>query len=496
MAKNTTTLWSYDEQGNIINKTEYPYSKDELDAEDSVKSIDYKYFSDLTSDDEEFADYVNNTGWNKLLIGVDINGNGSFANNERIVYDSIGNPTSYLGANLEWFGRQLQKYTKGSTIVDYTYDADGLRTSKIVDGATTTYQYVGDKLYYLCAKDATGADDYEMYFFYDSYDKLTVLKYFKHKGENPGEYTYYVATNYFGDVVALYSGQGDLRVTYEYDAWGNIIAVRDADEAIITDSDSIAHRNPIRYRSYYYDTETGLYYLQSRYYNPEIGRFLNADGYVTTGQGLLSYNMFVYCLNNPVKLSDPTGKIVGLKVVCSVIVIALVTAIGVGLAIHSGYITPKVSSGIDDLAKETAKTAAVRNTARAGSIVISAVGTGISLYNTNKATKDKLKMIDKMTKDCYNSAYYARKGNSYTPESCDFNAFSDSQYKSICQNNIRIYDQEIALYSMTYPDLGTVDWDNLSDKTKAFMVGKFPDVDPSSYIHIEGYYTKNGAYIP
>ena len=91
---------------------------------------------------------------------------------------------SYLGANLEWFGRQLQKYTKGSTIVDYTYDADGLRTSKTVDGATTTYQYVGDKLYYHCAKDAEGNTSYEMYFFYDSYDKLTVLKYFLHTVED------------------------------------------------------------------------------------------------------------------------------------------------------------------------------------------------------------------------------------------------------------------------------------------------------------------------
>ena len=79
---------------------------------------------------------------------------------------------------------------------------------------------------------------------------------------------------------------------------------------------------------------------------------------------------------------------------------------------------------------------------------------------------------------------------------CDFNAFSDSQYKSICQNNIRIYDQEIDLYNMAYPDLGTLEWDDLSDETKDFMVGKFPDVDPSSYTHMEGYYTKKGAYIP
>ena len=232
----------------------------------------------------------------------------------------------YLGANLEWFGRQLNSYTipddtettdvNESLNVSYTYDADGLRTSKTVVEKTPTdeytynytYQYVGDKLYYLCANDENGNLDYEMYFFYDSYDKLTVLKYFKHTGENPGQYTYYVATNYFGDVVALYSGQGELLVSYEYDAWGNIIAVRDADEAIITDSDSIAHRNPIRYRSYYYDTETGLYYLQSRYYNPEIGRFLNSDNFMSKpGNNILGNNTYSYCNNNPVKFKDTSG---------------------------------------------------------------------------------------------------------------------------------------------------------------------------------------------
>ena len=257
----------------------------------------------------------------------------------------------YLGANLEWFGRQLNSYiieddaettdVNESLNVSYTYDADGLRTSKTVDGATTTYQYVGDRLYYLCAKDGTGADDYEMYFFYDSYDKLTVLKYFLHTLEDEEkvvkEFTYYVATNYFGDVVGLYDGEGNILNSYEYDAWGNVIGVYshshstdDEGKPVIstvenTDLNSIAHRNPIRYRSYYYDLETGLYYLQSRYYNPEIGRFLNADGYVTTGQGLLSYNMFAYCLNNPVMFSDPSGNlpffvclILGIIAVCTV----------------------------------------------------------------------------------------------------------------------------------------------------------------------------------
>ena len=235
--------------------------------------------------------------------------------------------------NLEWFGRQLNSYiipddtettdVNESLNVSYTYDADGLRTSKTVDGATTTYQYVGDKLYYLCAKDAEGNTSYEMYFFYDSYDKLTVLKYFLHTVEDENnvvkEFTYYVATNYFGDVVGLYDGAGKILNSYEYDAWGNVIGVYkhehstdDEGKPVIstvenTDLNSIAHRNPIRYRSYCYDTETGLYYLQSRYYNPEIGRFLNADGLLNGNGDILGYNMFAYCSNNPVMFSDANG---------------------------------------------------------------------------------------------------------------------------------------------------------------------------------------------
>ena len=64
--------------------------------------------------------------------------------------------------------------------------------------------------------------------------------------------------------------------------------------------------NPLRYRGYYYDSETGMYYLQSRYYDPETGRFINVDGLVSTG-GFLGFNMFAYCKNNPVMLSDPSG---------------------------------------------------------------------------------------------------------------------------------------------------------------------------------------------
>ena len=102
-------------------------------------------------------------------------------------------------------------------------------------------------------------------------------------------------------MVKILTSGGATAAWYEYDAWGNVVSVGgNAD---------IANLNPIRYRGYYYDAETGFYYLNSRYYDPEICRFVNADGYASTGQGLLGNNMFAYCLNNPVSNVDSSGSI-------------------------------------------------------------------------------------------------------------------------------------------------------------------------------------------
>ncbi len=96
---------------------------------------------------------------------------------------------------------------------------------------------------------------------------------------------------------------GNVVVSYEYDAWGKVYSVTGSMAG------TLATINPIRYRSYYYDTETGFYYLNSRYYDPETSRFINADGYVSTGQGISGTNMFAYCENNPVSRSDPNGNL-------------------------------------------------------------------------------------------------------------------------------------------------------------------------------------------
>ncbi|MFR6646206.1 MAG: RHS repeat-associated core domain-containing protein [Acutalibacteraceae bacterium] len=88
---------------------------------------------------------------------------------------------------------------------------------------------------------------------------------------------YYFVCNWRGDVIRIYDGAGTVVANYNYDVWGNVISVTDANGAAITDPTHIANVNPLRYRGYYYDSETGFYYVSSRYYDPEIGRWINAD---------------------------------------------------------------------------------------------------------------------------------------------------------------------------------------------------------------------------
>ena len=115
--------------------------------------------------------------------------------------------------------------------------------------------------------------------------------------------TFWFEKNLQGDIVAVYDEDGTKLISYTYDAWGNFTTTYHNG----CTASHIANLNPFRYRGYYYDAETGLYYLQSRYYDPVIGRFINADAYVSTGQGILGNNMFVYCGNNPVNRIDKTG---------------------------------------------------------------------------------------------------------------------------------------------------------------------------------------------
>ena len=114
---------------------------------------------------------------------------------------------------------------------------------------------------------------------------------------------YFYEKNLQGDIVAVYNATGTKLISYTYDAWGRFARTQ------VLSMPTTAIVNPYLYRGYYYDSDLGFYYLQSRYYDPNTCRFINADSYVSTGQGILGYNMFAYCNNNPVMYVDPAGNV-------------------------------------------------------------------------------------------------------------------------------------------------------------------------------------------
>ena len=197
-------------------------------------------------------------------------------------------------------GRQLATLTNGDTSISYGYDSGSVRTTKTVNGVKYTYAYLNGQLLYETRGDAK---------FYYSYDANGILYNVRYTLTDGGtEYSYYYTHNSRGDIVGIYNGAGELKAHYEYDAWGNVISITDNNGNAITNPNHVGNLNPFRYRGYYQDTETGLYYLMSRYYDAVTHRFINADGYFQSGGSILDANTFAYCANNPIYSSDPTGS--------------------------------------------------------------------------------------------------------------------------------------------------------------------------------------------
>ena len=222
--------------------------------------------------------------------------------------------TSYNGASYTWMGRELRKITNGSNTYSYKYNADGIRTSKTVNGTTTELFLNGTQIL------AQKTGDSVMRFFYDSTGKRV--------GFANGTMLFYYLYNVQGDVIAIVrAATGQIVAKYSYDAWGKCTVTNATGYAV-------GDKNPFRYRGYYYDTETGLYYLNSRYYSPEFGRFINADSQLNLKDGIPGYNLFAYCNNNPIMYSDPSGH-------SFILACIIVGAVLGGLA--GGYIAAKSS---------------------------------------------------------------------------------------------------------------------------------------------------------
>jgi len=250
-----------DKRGNILTRKHYDYStSDPLLLLDTVT---YSY----------------NGTWKDKLVSY---------NGASITYDSLGNPLTYGSGTFTWDkGRQLSVVNTGTKSISYKYNAEGLRTRKTEGNVTTEYTWVSGLL--MSMTDGTNT----LQFSYSPEGEALSVKY---NGTD-----YYYIRNLQGDVTGIYNYVGSVVVKYAYDAWGKIISVTGSM------ANTLGKLNPFRYRSYIYDEETGFYYLQSRYYDPEIGRFINADIFVSTGTGLNGFNMFAYCGNNPVMYVDVTG---------------------------------------------------------------------------------------------------------------------------------------------------------------------------------------------
>lgn len=262
-----TWVYTYDDGGNITSKKEYSYTTGTLGTPVSTKNYTY-----------------GDTAWPDKLTAL--NGN-------TLSYDSVGNLTGDGEWTYSWqHGSQLSGMTKTGTNLSYEYNYEGLRTAKTVNGLTTKYFYTGDSL----TDIIKGSDS--MHFTYDAVGPSSVT----YNGT-----TYYYLRNAQEDVVGIVDSSGALVVSYTYDAWGEQLAI----------SGSLASTlgvdNPFRYRGYIYDEETGIFYLNSRYYDPEIERFISVDSpavpTISPEKTNWDKNIYAYCDNNPISRKDSDGNV-------------------------------------------------------------------------------------------------------------------------------------------------------------------------------------------
>ena len=260
-----TTLYTYDALGQLLTET--------VNGE-VVNSMEYDNYGNIVEKNGKAYTYGNST-WKDLLTEFD---------GKTIEYDAQGNPVKYLGHTLTWEkGRQLKSFD-GNT---YTYNANGIRTSKTVGGVKHTYTLDGTKI----LRETWGSNT--LIPLYDNEDSVCGIIY--------NNIPYYFIKNLQGDVIAIVDKDAQTVARYSYDAWGVC--------TVTQDTAGIATVNPFRYRGYYYDEEIGMYYLQSRYYDAKVGRFVSSDDCVVIGitNAEVPHNIFTYCENNPTLNADYQG---------------------------------------------------------------------------------------------------------------------------------------------------------------------------------------------
>ena len=225
------------------------------------------------------------TAWKDQLTAMTMDGT-----TRNFTYDANGNLLSDGKYTYSWTkGSLLAKVTGDSLEATYTYDASGIRTSKTVNGVKTEYLTAGGSIL------AEKKNEKWQQYLYDGSGQLMAIRY---KGAD-----YYYIRDGLMCITGLVDANGGAVVNYRYDSWGKLISITGSMAG------TLGKDNPYRFKGYYYDEETGMYYLKSRYYQPEICRFISADERISGIGGLMrGYNMYSYCFNNPINMIDPSGN--------------------------------------------------------------------------------------------------------------------------------------------------------------------------------------------
>ncbi len=289
-----TSVYVYDKGGNLVQRKIYEYTTGELPEEP-----------------DDIWEYTYDSVWKDKLIAFE---------DFQIDTDAIGNPLNYftigisdeISGTLEWNGRQLSAVTVGGERYEYSYNSDGLRTKAVFRDSQTNeinsvfnYFWENGKMTGYCTTDADGNVAAVLKNFFDNSGEQ--IGYEIHLVEDNEYIRFFFEKNLQGDIIGVYNEEGEKVLTYWYDSWGNVSPTYNKENSdILAQSVLAVIFTPITYRGYMYDPNTGLYYLQSRYYNPTYGRFLNADSIMKTGEPL-GANIFAYCVNNPVNFVDYDG---------------------------------------------------------------------------------------------------------------------------------------------------------------------------------------------
>ncbi len=282
------TTFTYDSRGNLI--------KAKVGSEETGTEDDWSYTDEFKPNQELWLDE---------LTDITILEENTPDNS----YDENGNPIEYINQKYKWnTGRNLESITNVQSdgtekeYLSFTYDEKGIRTSKKY--GTITYNYTSKDgnitSQYQTTKYSTSKEPTSIYL-YDSNDNIIGMTY----RNNP----YFFIKNHMGDVIGMVTQDGTWVRSYYYDAWGNDIGTT-ANMDLNVNVSTAATVNPFRYRGYYYDEQSKMYYLQSRYYRPDTFRFLNAD-LPEFAKGLKNEyagtNLFAYCHNDPVNYTDYEG---------------------------------------------------------------------------------------------------------------------------------------------------------------------------------------------